>query len=51
MTITHQTILGEDEEPSADEQVAMREAERDRIEGNDWAFESHAAVKSRLGIA
>jgi len=73
MTITHQTVLGEDGkpsaaiipwdvfleirdaldggEPSADEIEAMREAERDRMEGNAGAFESHASVKARLGIA
>lgn len=72
MTITHQTVLGEDGRPSAaiipwdvfqqirdalddgelsaDEIEAMREAERDRLEGNEEAFESHSAVKSRLGI-
>lgn len=73
MTITHQTVLGEDGKPSAaiipwdvfmeisnalddgrpspDEIGAMREAERDRIEGNAEAFESHASLKARLGIA
>jgi len=36
--------------PSADALEAMTEAELDRESGNNAAFETHTALKARLGI-